>query len=66
MAGGFCGAAKNIYRLFLHIDSEQLETILVGQTENELTARVRELGLKVFIIPFPPALNVYNKKQQNL
>lgn len=66
MAGGFFGAAKNIFRLFLHIDSKIFETILIGQTENELTARVRELGNKVFIIPFPPALNVYNKKLLNL
>jgi glycosyltransferase involved in cell wall biosynthesis len=66
MAEGPSGAANNIYRLFLNIDSEKLETILVGQVENKLTARVRELGNKVFIIPFPPALNVYDKKLLNL
>ena len=66
IAGDFSGAAKNIFGLFRHIDSEKLEPILIGQTENELTARVRELGIKVFIIPFPPALNVYDKKLLNL
>jgi len=66
MGGSFTGAAKNIFRLFLHIDSEKLEIILIGQTENELTARVREIGIKVFIIPFPPALNIYDKKLLNL
>jgi len=66
MAEGPSGAANNIFRLFHHINSEKLETILIGQIENELTARVKGLGNKVFIIPFPPALNVYDKKLLNL
>jgi len=65
MAGGFSGAAKNIFRLFIHIDPKKLETILIGQTENELTSKVRKHGIKVIIIPFPPALNVYDKKLLN-
>jgi glycosyltransferase involved in cell wall biosynthesis len=65
MAEGPSGAANNIFRLFHHIDSQKLETILVGQIENELTARVKELGKQVVIIPFPPALNVYDKKLLN-
>jgi glycosyltransferase involved in cell wall biosynthesis len=66
MAEGPSGAANNIFRLFHHIDSKILETILVGQIENELTARVKELGIQVFIIPFPPGLDVYDKKLLNL
>ena len=62
MAGSFTGAAKNIFRLFIHIDSTKIETILIGQTKNELTSRVKKHGIKVIIIPFPPALNVYDKK----
>jgi len=62
MAGGFTGAAKNIFRLLINIDSTKIETILIGQTENELTSRVKKHGIKVIIIPFPPALNVYDKK----
>jgi glycosyltransferase involved in cell wall biosynthesis len=66
MAGSFSGAAKNIFRLLRHIDPAKLEPVLIGQTENELTARVRELGIKVFIIPFPPSLNVFDKNLLNL
>lgn len=66
MAGNFSGAAKNIFRLLRRIDSAKLEPVLVGQTENELTNRVRDLGIKVFIVPYPPALDVYGRKLLNL
>jgi glycosyltransferase involved in cell wall biosynthesis len=66
MAGSFSGAAKNIFRLLRRIDPAKLEPMLVGQTENELTQRVRELGNKVFIVPYPPALDVYGQKLLNL
>lgn len=62
MAGNFSGAGKNIFRLLRRIDSEKLEPVLVGQTENELTNRTRVLGIKVFIVPYPPALDVYGQK----
>jgi glycosyltransferase involved in cell wall biosynthesis len=66
MADNFSGAAKNIFRLLRRIDSEKLEPVLVGQTENELTTRVGELGIKVFIVPYPPELDVYGQKLLNL
>jgi glycosyltransferase involved in cell wall biosynthesis len=62
MAGNFSGAGKNIFRLLRRIDPAKLEPMLVGQTENELTSRVRDLGIKVFIVPYPPALDVYGQK----
>jgi len=66
MAGSFSGAGKNIFRLLRRIDTAKLEPVLVGQTENELTSRVRDLGIKVFIVPYPPALDVYGQKLLNL
>jgi len=62
VSGNFSGAGKNIFRLLRRIDPEKLEPILVGQTEYEVTKRVREHGIKVFIIPFPPALDIHGKK----
>lgn len=66
MAGNFSGAAKNIFRLLRRIDSAKLESVLVGQIENELTKRTSEIGIKVFIIPYPSAINVYGRKLLNL
>ena len=66
MAGNFSGAAKNIFRLLRRIDSAKLEPVLVGQTENELTNRTNDLGIKVFIVPYPPALDVYGQKLLNI
>jgi len=66
MAGSFSGAAKNIFRLLRRIDPDKLKLVLVGQTENELTRRVRELGIEVFIVPYPPELDVYGQKLLNL
>lgn len=62
MAGSFSGAAKNIFRLLRRIDLEKLEPMLVGQIENELTSRTRDLGIQVFIVPFPSGLAVYGQK----
>ena len=66
MAANFSGAAKNIFRLLNKIDSKKLDPILVGQTENELTYRVRKLNIKVSIIVYPRALNIYDKKLLNI
>ncbi len=66
MAGSFSGAAKNIFRLLRRIDTDKLTPILVGQTENELTYRVKELGIEVFIVPYPSELDIYGQKLLNL
>ena len=60
MKSNFSGAQKNIYRLLRRIDREKIEPILFGQIECELTRLVREDGIEVVIIPFPPALDVYD------
>ena len=62
MSGNFSGAGKNIFRLVRRIDVAKLDTVLIGQTENELTARVRDIGLKVLIVPYPAALDVYDQE----
>ncbi len=65
MAGSFSGAGKNIFRLLRRIDPEKLKPMLVGQTESELTHRVRDIGNEVFIVPYPPALDIYGQKLLN-
>jgi len=66
MGANFSGAAKNIYRLLNRINDLKLCSLLIGQKENELTKRVRELNLDVYIIPYHPALDIYGKKILNL
>tara|TARA_B100000519_G_C14251120_1_gene442458 strand:- start:2195 stop:3352 length:1158 start_codon:yes stop_codon:yes gene_type:complete len=66
MATNFSGAAKNIFRLLNKIDNKRLTPILVGQMENELTRKVRDIGLEVSIIKYPDALNVYDKQLLNV
>ena len=66
MAANFSGAAKNIFRLLNKIDRKRLESILIGQTENELTNKIRDINLQVSIIKYPEALNVYDKQLLNI
>ena len=61
MKSNFSGAQKNIYRLLRRIDREKIEPILVGQMECELTRLARQDGLETVIIPFPTALDVYDR-----
>ena len=61
MKSNFSGAQKNIYRLLRRIDREKIEPILVGQMECELTRLTRKDGIETVIVPFPPALAVYDR-----
>lgn len=61
MKSNFSGAQQNIYRLLRRIDRDKIEPVLVGQVECELTRRVRTDGIETVIIPFPPALDLYDR-----
>ncbi len=62
----FSGGQKNIFRLLLRIDRNKFNPILICQAESELTKKVRNIGICVIILPFPTALDVYEKKLLNL
>lgn len=66
MGANFSGAAKNIFRLLNRINLENLHPVLVGQAENELTRRVRQRDLDVFIVPYPYELDIHDQKILNL
>ena len=61
MKSNFSGAQKNIYRLLRRIDREKIEPVLCGQIECELTRLAREGGMETVIIPFPSALDAYDR-----
>jgi len=59
MKDNFSGAQKNIYRLLINLDKEKINSILVGQTESELTKLSSKNNIKVNIIPFPQGFEEY-------
>ena len=66
MAGNFSGAGKNIFRLLNRLNPKILKPVLVGNTENELSQHVKQINLEVFVVPYPSALDVYDKKLLSL
>lgn len=60
--GDFSGAARNIFRLINRIDRVKIEPVMLCQAECELTKKVSKLGIEVLIVPYPPELEIYEKK----
>lgn len=58
----FTGGPRGIYNLVEAIDRQHFIPILVTQKESLLTKKVAAIGISVFILPFPPLLDIYNEK----
>ena len=62
MRENFSGAQKNIYRLLINLDKEEVCPVLIGQAQSPLTELTSREGIETRIIPFPPELEVFDGK----
>ena len=62
MRENFSGAQKNIYRLLINLNKENIYPILLGQNHCPLTELASKEGIDTRIEPFPEGLEVFDEK----
>ena len=62
MRENFSGAQKNIYRLLINLNKENIHPILLGQNHCRLTELTFKEGIDTRIVPFPEGLEVFDEK----
>ena len=53
MRENFSGAQKNIYRLLINLNRQEISPVLVGQRESPLTELATTNNIDTRIIPYP-------------
>ena len=64
MRENFSGAQKNIYRLLINLNKENIYPILLGQNHCPLTELASKEGIDTRIVPFPEGLEVFDEKSK--
>ena len=60
MRENFSGAQKNIYRLLINLNRQEISPVLIGQRESPLTKLATTNSIDTRIIPYPKELEMFD------
>ena len=62
MRENFSGAQRNIFRLLINLDKDNIHPVLLGQSESPLVKKIKEKKIETRIVPYPSELSVFDQK----